>query len=193
MQWPGAHRFRRHRRLSDLRAPVGRRAGGFPPGPDVVFFPSPMRGTKQPAGAQHLVKPSPSACKAHRVARSGDEGSRFPDWQVTVVPTEQTTRAKLLDVLHRDKRRPCFLPPATGCVDPTIRSSRRTRARWSAAIGKAPTRNRLCPHTTSPATCWRRTGTQTCWARLPFCSLATARARRRSMTITARRIWTRAR
>lgn len=73
--------------------------------PDVVFFPVSNEGDEATRlSAQHLVKPVAERLqKRIEVARSGDEGSRFPDWHVTVIPSEQATRAKLLDVLHRDK------------------------------------------------------------------------------------------
>lgn len=72
--------------------------------PDVVFFPVFNQGDEATKlSAQHLVKPVAERLeKRIAVARSSDAAS-FPDWNVTVIPSEQTTRAKLLDVLNRDK------------------------------------------------------------------------------------------
>ncbi len=87
------------------RSVVAAEQENFRLAPDVVFFPVSNEGDEATRlSAQHLVKPVAERLqKRIAVARSGDEATTFPDWNVTVVPSEQATRAKLLDVLHRDK------------------------------------------------------------------------------------------
>ncbi len=87
------------------RSVVAAERDDFRLAPDVVFFPVANPGDEATRlSAQHLVKPVAERLqKRIAVARSGDEGGTFPDWQVTVIPSEQTTRAKLLDMLSRDK------------------------------------------------------------------------------------------
>lgn len=87
------------------RSVVAAEQADFQLAPDVVFFPvfNPEdEATK--LSAQHLVKPVAERLqKRIEIARSGAEAATFPDWNVTVIPSEQTTRAKLLDTLSRDK------------------------------------------------------------------------------------------
>lgn len=87
------------------RSVVAAEQENFRLAPDVVFFPVSNEGDEATRlSAQHLVKPVAERLqKRIAVARSGDDAAAFPDWNVTVVPSEQATRAKLLDVLHRDK------------------------------------------------------------------------------------------
>jgi len=87
------------------RSVVAAERDDFHLAPDVVFFPVFNPGDEATRlSAQHLVKPVAERLqKRIEVARSGDEAATFPDWNVTVIPSEQTTRVKLLDVLRHDK------------------------------------------------------------------------------------------
>ena len=87
------------------RSVVAAEAEDFRLTPDVVFFPVSNPGDEATKlSAQHLVKPVAERLeKRIAVARSADEAAVFPDWKVTVVPSAETTRAQLLDVLGRDK------------------------------------------------------------------------------------------
>lgn len=86
------------------RSVVAAERDDFRLAPDVVFFPVFNEGDEATQlSAQHLVKPVAERLqKRIAVARSGDAAA-LPDWNVTVISSEQTTRAKLLDVLSRDK------------------------------------------------------------------------------------------
>ncbi|MGC9393537.1 MAG: hypothetical protein ACP5J4_01635 [Anaerolineae bacterium] len=96
------------------RSVVAAEADELSVAPDVVFFPVSNPGDEATLlSAQHLVTPVAKRLKERiAVARSADETATFPDWKVTVMPSEQTTRAKLLDVLSRDKA-PALLFTAT--------------------------------------------------------------------------------
>jgi hypothetical protein len=87
------------------RSVVAAETGDFQLAPDVVFFPVSNPGDEATRlSAQHLIKPVAERLqKRVEVARSGDEAATFPDWKVTVIPSEETTRAELLDVLGRDR------------------------------------------------------------------------------------------
>ncbi|MBN2391536.1 MAG: hypothetical protein JXR84_12495 [Anaerolineae bacterium] len=87
------------------RSVVAAEADDFQLAPDVVFFPVLNSGDETTwLSAQYLVKPLAERLeKRIEVARSGKEADTFPDWKVTVISSEQTTREKLLDVLSCDK------------------------------------------------------------------------------------------
>ncbi|MFN2285992.1 MAG: hypothetical protein ACK2UQ_16380 [Anaerolineae bacterium] len=87
------------------RSVVAAEQDDFQLAPDVVFFPVSNQGDEATKlSAQHLVTPVVEHLEERiEVARSGDEAAAFPDWKVTVIPSEQTKRAKLLDMLSRDQ------------------------------------------------------------------------------------------
>ncbi len=86
------------------RSVVAAEQEAFRLAPEALFFPVTNPGDEATAlSAEHLIKPVAERVeKRLAVARAADQ-SKLPAWNIRVIPPEETQRARLLELLQRDK------------------------------------------------------------------------------------------